>query len=34
MAFEQPTECEWAEGDMPDASSDVFEAAICTDADV
>jgi hypothetical protein len=34
MAFEEPTECEWAEGDIPDAIIDFFEADICSDADV
>jgi len=34
MAFEQPTEFERAEVDIPDAIIDFFEADICSDADV
>lgn len=29
MPFEQPTECEWAEIDMPDAIVDCLAADIC-----
>jgi hypothetical protein len=34
MAFEQPTACERAAVDMPDAIVDVLEAPIFSDADV
>jgi hypothetical protein len=34
MAFEWPAECERAEGDIPDALIDFFEADIGSDADV
>jgi hypothetical protein len=34
MAFEQPTEFEWGEVDIPDAIIDFFEADIGSDADV
>jgi hypothetical protein len=33
MAFERPTEFEWAEVDIPDAIIDFFEANIGSDAD-
>jgi hypothetical protein len=34
MAFEPPPECERAAVDIPDAIIDVFEADICSDADL